>query len=293
LTLILILKILILILKILILILISINCSNPTNIDEDRDSERFAFSVSNVSQGLAQFAVQNNRAVLFDVGPPSQYPSWHNTYASLGSPTIELIVISHSDDDHYGTLRHFAADIDWSGSLAVSPYEDTAKIRANSGAWKDRIIFKSISKGDTLKILNSAEAICHWPPKDIAPAPALPLDGAERNHYSLVFTLRHGHNRALITSDIDSSAMEEIAASAGGGLRAQILVAPHHGSAGSVNRLFFSYVAAEKAVISCAMQNSYGHPSAQMIDQLTMLGANLFYTYIDNTVTFTSNGYYW
>jgi beta-lactamase superfamily II metal-dependent hydrolase len=46
-------------------------------------------------------------------------------------------------------------------------------------------------------------------------------------------------------------------------------------------------------VISCARQNTYGHPSIQMIDQLMGQGARLMYTYLDNTVTFVSNGYYW
>jgi len=267
-----------------------VNCNdNPVN--TAGGSGRFTFSVVDVGQGLAQFGVMDGRAVVWDVGPSAQSPSWRAAYGNLGRPHIESIIISHSDADHYGGLSALDGNINWNGLIIVSPYEDTAKIRAGSGVWRERVNFRFCAAGDTLKYLNDVNIICLWPPHGVDVE--LPLDGRERNHYSLVFSIRHGHSRALITSDIDSAAMESIAAHSGYGLRAQILVAPHHGSAGSVNPLFFSYVSAETAVISCARQNSYGHPSTQMLNQLIYQGARLMYTYIDNTVTFTSNGHYW
>jgi competence protein ComEC len=265
-----------------------VNCNNP--IDGNAPSG-FKFCVADVGQGLAQFGVINNRAVAFDVGPKNQHPAWRAAYAALGSPRIESIVISHSDEDHCGGLALLDGRVDWSGALMVSPYEDTAKIRASSGAWADRIRFQFCRRGDTLRTLNSVEIICLWPPEGIAPE--LPLDNRLRNHYSLVFSVRHGYSRALVTSDIDSSAMAEIAAHSAHGLQAQLLSAPHHGSAGSVNQLFFSYTSAETAIISCSKQNSYGHPSQRMIDELMYFGVRILYTYIDNTVVLSSNGYDW
>jgi len=75
--------------------------------------------------------------------------------------------------------------------------------------------------------------------------------------------------------------------------REAALVYPHHGSAGSVNPLFFSYVSPEIAVISCSSHNNYGHPSREMIDELSQWVDKIKYTYIDGTVTFSSNRYYW
>jgi competence protein ComEC len=266
------------------------NCGNPA-VPTSEEYGRFTFCVTDVGQGLAQFGVMDGRAVVWDMGPPGQYAAWRGTYSALGSPRIELIVISHSDDDHYGGLRHLDENINWSGNLAVSPFEDTAKIRASAGAWKERVVFQFSAAGDTIKTFNSVEIICLWPPKDAEPE--LPLNGATRNRYSLVFSIQHGYSRALVTSDIDSVSMTSIAVRSAYGLRAQILSVPHHGSAGSVNSLFFAYVSAETAVISCARNNSYGHPSAPMIDALLNSGANLLYTYLDNSVYFVSNGYYW
>jgi len=265
-------------------------CQNPA-VPTSKEYGRFTFCVADVGQGLAQFGVMGGRAVVWDMGPPGQYAAWRAAYNQLGSPRIELIVISHSDDDHFGGLRQLDANVNWNGNLAVSPFEDTAKIRDGAGAWKEVIVFQFCAAGDTIDTFKSVKIICLWPPKDAEPE--LPLNSVMRNRYSLVFSVRHGYSRALITSDIDSVSMTSIAARSAHGLRAQILSVPHHGSAGSVNPLFFAYVSAETAVISCARQNTYGHPSAAMIDALSYLGADLLYTYLDNSVSFVSNGYYW
>jgi competence protein ComEC len=203
-----------------------------------------------------------------------------------------MIVISHFDNDHYGGLQHLDGNIDWGGLIVVSPFEDTAGIRRIAAdTWKGRINFRFCVAGDTLVFFNNVEIICLWPPRDIEAD--MPLNSRDKNRYSLVFSVRHGHNRALITSDIDYEAMDAITIRSGHDLRAQILLAPHHGSASSVHPLFFAYVSASTAVISCAAQNSYGHPSRQMVDELTYQGVRLQYTYLDHSVTFTSNGYYW
>ena len=263
----------------------------------DESEGRFTFTIADVGQGLAQFGVYDGRAVVWDMGSSSQYGAWQSVYEKLGRPVIEMIVISHSDEDHFGGLSRLNSDIKWNGKVAVSPFEDTAKIRERAGVWSDRIKFHLYSRGDSVKLFNSVNIICLWPPssKDIERDidQELPLNGIMRNRLSLVFSVAHGHSRALVTSDIDSIAMSAIAAHSGYDLRAQLLVVPHHASAGSVNTLFFSYVSPQYAVISCSRTNNYGHPSPRMLNELLDRGASMFFTYIDGTLTFGSNGHYW
>jgi len=268
-------------------------CTNP--IDDNDDGGRFTFTVADVGQGLAQFGVLGKRAVVWDVG--DQYAAWRGAYVNLGSPRIESIIISHTHADHDGALQSFGASLDWSGEMVVSPYEDTAALRNVSKAWSNRITFKQCARGDTLRTLGAAvDIVCLWPPRGLDvkfKTSGNDNDNDQKNHYSLVFSISHGNAKALITSDIDSAAMSEIAAYSRYDLRAQILSVPHHGSAGSVNPLFFSYVNANTAIISCSLNNSYGHPSPKMIDVLMNQTSKILYTYIDGTVTFSSNKYYW
>jgi competence protein ComEC len=263
-------------------------CANPAH--DGGDGERFTFTVADVGQGLAQFGVAGKRAVVWDVG--ENYFAWRGAYVGLGSPRIESLIISHSHNDHCGALESFGGSLDWSGELVVSPYEDTAALRKKATAWKERLTFKQYARGDTLRPFGTAvEIVCLWPPLGLEEE--VPLPDRLKNCYSLVFSVRDGNARALITSDIDSAAMAEIAAYSGHALRAQILVVPHHGSAGSVNPLFFSYVKADVAVISCAVNNDHGHPSPKMIEELDSRKVKTALTSIDGTVTFGSNRYYW
>jgi competence protein ComEC len=274
-----------------VVILFFVGCANPAG--DAGAGVRFTFAAADVGQGLAQIGVVGKRAVLWDVGPDSGYQGWRAAYVGLGSPRIESVIISHSHSDHYGALKSFDARADWSGELVVSPYEDTALLRESAGAWADRVKFKTCARGDTLRALSPVTVVCIWPPPDLdAPRP---VEDGLKNRYGLVFSVSHGSARVLITSDIDSAAMEEIAAHTRYGLRAQLMVVPHHGSAGSVNPLFFAYAAAETAIISCARENTYGHPSDKMIAELALRWrTGILYTFIstDNTA-FVSNGYYW
>lgn len=262
-------------------------CTNP--VDDNASGGRFTFAVADVGQGLAQFGVAGKRAAAFDVG--GNYAAWRGAYSSLGSPRIESIMISHTESDHCGALQSFGASLDWSGEIVVSIYEDTAKLRESSPAWANRITFKTCARGDTLRPLGRAvTVICLWPPPDLDKTQ---FSGEWKNHYGLVFSIRHGDARALVTSDIDNAAMTEIAAQSRYDLRSQILSVPHHGSAGSVNPLFFSYVEPEVAVISCSINNNYGHPSPKMVEELQRHAGIIKYTYVDGTIAFGSNRYYW
>ncbi|MFP4013934.1 MAG: ComEC/Rec2 family competence protein [Chitinispirillaceae bacterium] len=267
--------------------LVVVSCSLVEPVPEDR----FTFCTADVGQGLSQFGIRNGKAVVWDMGPGNKYSQWQNAYISLGRPSVEIVFISHSDEDHLGGLSGLDADFDWSGRLVTSPFEDTAKIRSRSGEWSENIRFEFCFQNDTLRLLDSVLIICLWPPEEIGVP--LPLDGADRNRYSLVFMVEHGADRVLITSDIDSWAQRRIAKEYTNSLSAQVMIAPHHGSAGSVYSTFFGYVAPSLAVFSCGEDNPYGHPSEEMMNQFLLQGIDMLFTFVQGNVVLESNGYYW
>ncbi|MFP4163946.1 MAG: ComEC/Rec2 family competence protein [Chitinispirillaceae bacterium] len=265
-----------------------LSCSN---VIEQQTESRFVFCTADVGQGLSQFGIHDGDAVVWDMGAGNQHDKWQKAYERLKKPSIKRIFISHSDQDHFGGLSKLGSETDWNGLIVVSPFEDTAKIRNGAGEWKDHISFEFCTQNDTLKVLDSVLIVCLWPPEEIEAS--LPLDGRERNRYSLVFMVEHGADRVLVTSDIDSYAEKVIAQTYTYALDAQVMIAPHHGSAGSVDEVFFGYVFPDLAVFSCGEDNPYGHPSQEMVDQLLSQGSEMFFTYLDGSVLLESNGYYW
>jgi competence protein ComEC len=254
-------------------------------------AEPFTFAVLDVGQGLSQIGVRNTRAVIWDVGPADSVLRWRADYAALGSPAIEAIAISHNQEDHAGAARFLDPNLSFTGRVVVSPFEDTAALRAGFGPWSDRIFFSVKRRGDTVGGLEGVLTECLWPPEDADPG--LAADGDTLNRYSFVFRLSFGETSVLITSDIDSAVEHRLCASEAGHLASEVLLVPHHGSSGSVDQLFYGYVDPGLAIISCGADNPYGHPAPELYDIFYRMGISYRTTFESGNVVGKSNGFYW
>jgi beta-lactamase superfamily II metal-dependent hydrolase len=105
--------------------------------------------------------------------------------------------------------------------------------------------------------------------------------------------VRYGGTTVIITSDIDTMAERSLAEGFGYRLASDIIVVPHHGSAGSADDVFYGYVNPDVAVISCGIGNTYGFPAKKVMDLLYQMKVRPYITATTGTVTAISNGYYW
>jgi competence protein ComEC len=259
---------------------------------EGVDDHSFTFGVIDVGEGLSQMAQVGERAVAFDIGPAEAFAKWKTDYVRQGSPYLNAIVLSHDHADHDGGLHNFDATLRWSGFLYVNPYEDTAMVRSSiAEPWKSRVVFKTVHAGDDLSLLDGVSIRCLWPPAGLPDS--VTGDADAPNRYSTVFLLKKGTTSVLITSDIDSTAERALDYRENDGLKADLLVVPHHGSCGSVEPVFYGYVHPSFAVISCAADNSYGFPCGAVLQWISQMGISASITAVDGTAFFTSNGYYW
>jgi len=257
---------------------------------QDPESE-LLFTVIDVGQGLSQMAVLNPFGLVWDMGPEQCKDEWFNVYKKAGKPSLHAIIISHRDTDHSGGLQFVDSTVDWSGIIVTSKYEETSYIKSLCKRWNKKIFFRVISEGDTLGYLPQISIHCIWPPSRLNDS--LPLQSALINRYSLVFLLNFGGNNILITSDIDSSTALSIANLYKESLDCDILIFPHHGSSGSLNRVFIGYANPELTIISCGENNPYNHPAESVLSFLRTIGANVRITYQNNSLFFRSNGFYW
>jgi competence protein ComEC len=248
----------------------------------DLAESEFVFAVADVGQGLSQIGVQNDTAIVWDLGTMEMSGNFKTLYRKLGSPFIKYIVISHSDLDHCGGLGGIDSSIRWSGIVIVKPFEDTSYLRKlcrNPAV----ISFEVLSAGKQLQCFGDVAIECLWPDSTV--------ESDDRNVSSFVFLLTHGRNSCLITSDIDSVAQRKIV-TGNRSVKTDILVVPHHGSR-NFSTLFFQYANPEHAVVSCARNNTFGHPSQEVLKTLISLNAKIYYTFMDGYLFFRSNYYYW
>jgi competence protein ComEC len=259
-----------------------VSCMEPIKIDDS-----FRFTIVNVGEGLAQIGSIGGHSIIWDIGPAEGFDNFLNAYNHLGKPLIETIVISHTHLDHCGGLALLDSTIPWTGCITVSQYEDTTYLRMLAVQWCRKISFKVIKKGDALKSLSNIQISCLWPPPEMPQS----ISNSNENPFSLVFSIHYGLTRCLIASDIDS-VVQKLLVTDGEDLQSDILVIPHHGSA-NYAQIFLQNVRPIYAVISCSEDNSYGHPSTNLLSYLLFVGAKVFLTFSDGTITFNSNTFYW
>jgi competence protein ComEC len=94
---------------------------------------------------------------------------------------------------------------------------------------------------------------------------------AGTNEASLVLRVAYGATAFLFPGDVQ--ARGEAAAVARGGLAADVVKVPHHGSRGSSSAAFVAAVAPRLAVVSVGRDNRHGLPHAEAVDRWRAAGA--------------------
>lgn len=113
--------------------------------------------------------------------------------------------------------------------------------------------------------------------EEAGPAPSA-APGWSGNDASLVLRLtRRGHGLALFTGDVERPALRRLLAG-GRDLRAEVLVAPHHGSDRSFLAAFYKAVQPHVVLASCGFQNRYGYPGPRLTAWLAKRGIPLLHT---------------
>lgn len=114
-------------------------------------------------------------------------------------------------------------------------------------------------------------------------------DYDDLNDYSIVARLDDGEVSFLFTGDAEKTAEQDLI-DAGTNLNATVLSAGHHGSSTSTGEEFLSLVSPDIVVISCGLDNSYGHPHRETLAALNAIDCSVYRTDLDGTVVLESDG---
>lgn len=178
-------------------------------------------------------------------------------YTSL--PRLHAVISSHPDLDHMGglpyILRHFRVE---------NFYDNGRPARGGQAElWNDlrrQLAARPLARGDRLPLGDPAEGLV----LEVLHPPRTDEQRWTGNDASLVLRLsRHGHGLLLLPGDAEKATLRELLAS-GQDLRAEVLVAPHHGSAGSFLPAFYAAVRPREVLVSCGFMNRFRYPSRQL-----------------------------
>ncbi|KXV16358.1 competence protein ComEC [Caballeronia megalochromosomata] len=213
----------------------------------------FRVTALDIGQGSALVLETARHTLLFDAGPgPESTHAGERIVApylqAAGVRALDALVISHSDSDHAGGAPAVLQSIGVHQLLASLPAKDALWQNARArGAQTLRCAAGQRWTWD------GVEFRVLWPEPG-------PLAGTP-NHQSCVLKVTSAAGRAaLFAADIEADVERALIARERDALRADVLIAPHHGSRTSSTEPFLDSVGPFVAIFQVGYRNRFHHP---------------------------------
>ncbi|MBI4857662.1 MAG: MBL fold metallo-hydrolase [Acetobacterium woodii] len=231
-----------------------------------------------VGQGDAILLVDRDQTMLIDGGTPENGDDIVRYLNNLGITQLDYVIATHNHNDHAGGLTDVVAQLDVANLYVTNSKETEASKNLIAKAKSKNIPISTPSPGTTLTFGGSTINFLG------------PLSVHEDvNDDSIVMKVTHGNHRFLFTGDMEATAEKELLAQ-NLDLSADVLKVGHHGSYSSTGYVFLRAVNPRYAVISCGVNNDYGHPHEETLSRLNDVGSTIFRTDLVGTIVATSEG---
>ncbi|MEG0297471.1 MAG: ComEC/Rec2 family competence protein [Clostridium sp.] len=239
-------------------------------------------SYMNVGQGDAAYIKVNDFDILIDAGPRSDVENLMSQLESKNIDDFEIVIATHPHEDHIGGMTDVFKKYDVENfympkvSHTTKTFEYMMNAVSNEG-----IKAKPIKEGTTIELGSGARIDVYSP---------LYETYENLNDYSPIMKLSYGENSFIFTGDAEYHSEKEVVAKYPTNLRADVLKFGHHGSSTSSTIEFVDAVAPEYGIISCGVDNKYGHPHRETLDTIKKKNIKTFRTDTQGEITLISDG---
>jgi competence protein ComEC len=236
------------------------------------ENKEVIVTVLDVGQGLSVFVKTQNHQLLYDTGARFFNGSDMGKNVVLpflryhGIQKLDMLLISHSDNDHSGGAYSVLAKIPTEQILTNSPetlipYQTNKCETGQTWAW-DKVEFSILS-----------------------PAKNFEND----NDNSCVLKIETSKNAILLTGDIEADAENWLVENMPNKLSSTVLLAPHHGSKTSSTLPFLNAVKPKTVLVSAGYRNQFHHPNKDVVARYESLNINMLTSANNGALTIRLN----
>jgi competence protein ComEC len=234
-------------------------------------------TVLDVGQGLAVVAHTRHHVLLYDTGPAFASGSDAGNRVivpflrAAGVRSLDVMVVSHNDIDHSGgaasvlqalPVGRFIASLPRDNPLMAQGPDAGPCVSGQHWSWDD-VHFEFL-----------------YPAAGAADDPSL-----SDNDRGCVLKIATVHAAALLPADITHQVEARLVAKMPDALRANVIVAPHHGSKTSSSPAFIAAVDPQWVVFSAGYHNRFHHPARAVVARYRKAGVRTTRTDRDGAVT--------
>ncbi|MBE6542669.1 MAG: MBL fold metallo-hydrolase [Ruminococcaceae bacterium] len=227
-----------------------------------------------VGQGDATLVTYKSESVLIDAGTRIGGPETAE-YVSLYAPKLDYFIITHQHGDHMGGAADILDTVDVENFVL-------SDITVGDKFYSDAIR-KAYKKGVNIIYLDDA-AEFNTGHINIEILDVFDFEYTDLNDSSLIIRIEAGMTTLLVTGDAEAPLEEYMLKKDKESLDCDILKVGHHGSSSSTTYRFLCAVSPDISVISCGRNNSYGHPTNQVLTRLERYGTEIHRTDREGTV---------
>jgi competence protein ComEC len=276
-----------------------------------------------VGQGDATLVILGNWQMLVDTGKDGQVLACLSQAMPRFDSKIEVLVLTHPDNDHMGAAgavinQYVVSEIllipygkktaDFMGlyqllleskcsrfSQLWTPYCFPRALRFPSrgeGWWVGRQLNISVQHPDLTGVISPQKQRILLPTTETTLQDAFlstEEEGIDANDLSIVLFLEYGSHTFLLTGDIGKETEQALIEQSV--LKdTTVLKVAHHGSKSSTSDEFLSVVRPEIAIISAGKNNSYGHPAPETVTRLRSKSIMILETPTLGSITAVTDG---
>ena len=231
-----------------------------------------------VGQGEAILIALPEKTMLIDAGPTGSAPKIAQVLQELGRNKIDYLVATHPDEDHIGGMADVISNTQIGTIYAPNKTNNTATYRKFLAAIQNNNLQITLAEAGTIiDQTDSYKLEILWPKKD--------ANFPETNDYSIIIKLTVGNKTFLFTGDAPTNAI--LNSNPG---HIDVLKLSHHGSRTGTTEVLIHKLSPTYAVLSYAVDNSYGHPMQSVLNALHKHSVEVWGTGANGTITITCDG---
>ena len=222
--------------------------------------------------------INDEMTMLIDAGTNESSETIINYINSLGYNKIDYLIATHPHADHIGGMEKIVEEYEI-GNIYMPKVTTNTKTYENLLEEIDNKNLKIKTAESNVNILNGNGLVI-----DILSPVKNTYD--DLNNYSVVLKITYKNVSYLFMGDAEEEVEQQITED----IDADIIKVGHHGSNTSSSIDFLKRVSPTYAIISVGEDNSYSHPHDEILKRYKDIGANVYRTDLNGTITVSTDG---